>query len=156
MKFIISGHKGLIGRFLKKRLENEGHECVLALDQRDEENPLDIKEIDKFNEKADMFFHLAANCKINKCIAEPEWAFDNVLGVYHTLEYCRKNNIKKFVNFSSTRVLYPEKNSYTSAKIYREELCKAYKKCYDIDYIIIRPSTVYGPGKDPTNRLMNI
>jgi len=158
----MSGHKGLIGKELLKRLKSEGHDFVLGIDLRDKENPRDVREINnleisnEIKQKTDIFFHLAANCKVNKCIKEPEWAFENVEGVFQALEFCRKNNIKKFVYFSSSRVLYPEKNPYTASKLYGEELCKSYKKTYGIDYIIIRPSTVYGPGPDPTNRLMNI
>ncbi|MEA3248233.1 MAG: NAD-dependent epimerase/dehydratase family protein [Nanoarchaeota archaeon] len=157
MKFAITGHKGLIGRRLKRRLEVEGNECVLAIDIRDKENPLDVRDISKKEiSNIDILFHLASNCKINKCIDNPEWAFENVEGIFNSLEFCKKNKIPKIVYFSSTRVLCPEKNTYTSSKLYGEELCKAYKRCYGIDYIIIRPSTVYGPGEDITKRLMAI
>lgn len=158
----MSGHAGLIGKELVKKLKSENYEFLLGIDPRDKENPLDIREINNLDisseikENTNMFFHLASNCKVNKCVREPNWAFENVRGVFEALEFCRKNNIKKFVYFSSSRVLYPEKNPYTASKLYGEELCKAYKKTYGIDYIIIRPSTVYGPGEDPTNRLMNI
>jgi UDP-glucose 4-epimerase len=107
------------------------------------------------NRKADIFIHCAANCKINKIIKNPHEAFENTQGVYEALEYCRRNKIKRFVFFSSTRVLHREKNPYTASKIYGEELCEAYRQCYGIDYIIIRPSTVYG-GRDETGRLMSI
>ncbi|MFH1521628.1 MAG: NAD-dependent epimerase/dehydratase family protein [archaeon] len=157
MRFIITGHKGLIGRVLKKRLEYEENECILAIDTRDKENPLDVRNLSKKEiSNIDILFHLASNCKINKCIEDPAWAFENVEGIYNSLEFCRKNKIPKIVYFSSTRVLCPEKNTYTSSKLYGEELCRAYKKCYGIDYIIIRPSTVYGPGEDTTKRLMAI
>jgi nucleoside-diphosphate-sugar epimerase len=161
MKFIITGHKGLIGKQLKNTLEKQGHEFVFGLDLRDKQNPLDIKKINSLGldeniKKADIFFHLAANCKVNQCINNPKKAFENVLSVFEALEFCRKNNIKKFVYFSSSRILSHEKNPYTASKIYGEELCKSYKKCYDMDYLIIRPSSVYSPGQDPTNRLMDI
>ncbi len=157
MNFIITGHKGLIGRRLKQRLEGGGNECILSVDLRDKSNPLDVRNLSKKEiSKADILFHLASNCKINKCVDNPEWAFENVEGIFNSLEFCRKNKIPKIVYFSSTRVLCPEKNTYTSSKLYGEELCEAYKKCYGIDYIIIRPSTVYGPGEDITKRLMSI
>lgn len=81
---------------------------------------------------------------------------DNVLGTFQALEFCRKNKVPKIIYFSSTRVLNPEKNPYTASKIYGEELCKAYHPCYGLNYIIIRPSTVYGPFPDATKRLMHI
>ena len=162
MNFIMSGHRGLIGKELVKRLEKEGNKFMLGIDLRDKERKLDVRNINKteitsdIKENTNIFFHLASNCKVNKCINNPDWSFENVEGVFQALEFCRKNDIKRFVYFSSSRVLSPERNSYTASKLYGEEMCKAYKKCYGIDYIMIRPSTVYGPGEDPTNRLMNI
>ena len=152
MKYIITGHKGQIGLELKKLLDEMG-ECVLAIDQRDGDN---ISNMTLYQStKADIFFHLADNCKINEMVNEPGLSFQNVEGVQECLEYCRLNGIKKFVYFSSSRVLSKEKNPYVAGKLYGEELCKAYKECYGIEYIIIRPSSVYG-GIDETGRLHQI
>ncbi|MBU0467295.1 MAG: NAD-dependent epimerase/dehydratase family protein [Nanoarchaeota archaeon] len=156
MKFILTGHKGLIGSFLLERLKAQGHEPLLLIDKRDNQ---DIIEIGKhqLTEKADMFIHLAAFCKINKTIEEPQLAFDNnVLGMHEVMEFCRKNKIPKMVFASSSRVESKEKNPYTASKVYGEELVKAYAECYGIDYVIIRPSTVYGPFNDLTKRLIDV
>lgn len=154
MRIIITGHKGLIGEFLKKRLEQEGHEIVLAIDKKEG------KEVSMLNdlkiEGIDMIIHAAALCKINKTIENPELGHQNALDTFDVLEFCRKNNIKRIIYFSSSRILNKEKNPYTAGKIYGEELCKAYKQCFDIDYLIIRPSTVYGPIWDETRRLIHI
>jgi len=155
MKIILTGHKGLVGTYLKKRLEEEGHKIILSIDKRDGKEVESLGEIE-LNEKVDLFIHAAAFCKINKTIENPELGHENALNAFNVLEFCRKNNISKIVFFSSSRILSKEKNPYTAGKIYGEELCKAYKKCYGIDYIIIRPSTVYGPIWDKTQRLMHI
>ena len=156
MRFVMTGHKGLIGSFLLKRLIEQGHEPVLLIDKRSGENILDINKI-KLNEPVDIMIHLAAFCKINKCIENPELAFrNNVIGVYRILEFCRKNKIPKIIFTSSSRVLSKEKNSYTASKVYGEELIKGYSQCYGIDYVIVRPSTVYGPFNDKTRRLIDI
>ena len=157
MKYAITGHKGLIGKELKERLDSAGHTCELAVDKRDynKENIIDME--DWKVKGVDIFFQLAAHCKINQAIKNPALPFENnVLGIYSVLEFCRRNKIPKIVFFSSSRVLSKENNPYTVSKLYGEELCKAYKACYGIDYIIIRPSTVYSPGKDETHRLMDI
>jgi len=156
MKFIMTGHKGLIGSFLLKRLEKEGHEAVFLIDKRDGRDLNEFEGMSIFSD-VDIFFHLAAFCKINKSIENPETVFENnVKGVYRALEFCRKNKIPKIVFFSSSRILSKEKNPYTASKIYGEELCKAYCQCYGIDYVIVRPSTVYGPFNDQTKRLIDI
>ncbi|MBI2629556.1 NAD-dependent epimerase/dehydratase family protein [Candidatus Pacearchaeota archaeon] len=156
MNFVMTGHKGLIGSFLLERLKKEGHNAVLLIDKRDEKLIQNINE-EKLNEKIDLMIHLASFCKINKTIEEPELAFqNNVLGTFRVLEFCRKNGIPKIIFTSSSRVLEEEKNPYTASKIYGEELVKAYCRCYNIDYVIIRPSTVYGPFNDETGRLIDI
>jgi len=156
MKIIMTGEQGLIGSYLKKRLEKEGHQILYTPDIRGErKNILNIDQI-KVEEKIDMLIHLAAHCKINESIINPELAHtNNVEGTFKVIEFCRKNNIPKIVFFSSSRILSKEKNPYTASKIYGEELCKAYKSCYGINYVIIRPSTVYGPFWDKTERLMH-
>jgi UDP-glucose 4-epimerase len=156
MNFVMTGHKGLIGTFLLKRLEERGDKSVLLVDKREGTNIIDMLDF-KLEEKADMFIHLASFCKINQTIENPELAFDNnVLGIFKVLEFCRKNNIPKIVFTSSSRILSPEKNPYTASKVYGEELVKSYSQCYGIDFVIIRPSTVYGPFNDETERLMDV
>ncbi len=155
MNIILTGHKGLIGGFLKKELEKEGHN-VLGIDIREGTNTLDIDHF-IFGDKIDLMIHAAAHCKINQAIENPELSYkNNVEGSFKILEFCRKKNIPKIVFFSSSRTLSKEKNPYTASKIYGEELCKAYQYSYGIDYIIIRPSTVYGGFWDETKRLIHI
>lgn len=156
MKIAITGNKGLIGSFLEKRLGSEGHKIVLGIDLKESKNIVGMKN-QQTSENIDLMIHAAAHCKINGAIQNPELSHDNdALGTFEVLEYCRKNKIPKILFFSSSRVLSKEKNPYTAAKIYGEELCKGYRDCYGIEYIIIRPSTVYGPFWDESKRLMHI
>jgi nucleoside-diphosphate-sugar epimerase len=150
MNIAMTGHEGLIGYFLKERLEKEGHKFVLLIDKRNGKSLSELKNMVP-SEKIDMFIHAAAHCKINQDIANPELAHtNNSEGTFNALEFCRKQKIPKIVFFSSSRVLSKEKNPYTASKIYGEELCKGYKQCYGIDYLI------YGPFWDMTGRLIHI
>lgn len=157
-KYAISGHKGLIGAALKKRLDEEGYECILAVDKRE---GCDIRDLNKFGEefkdKIDIFFHLAAFCKINQSIEDSSLAYlNNSQGTYEVLEFCKRNKIPKIVNFSSSRVLSKEENPYTASKKYTENLTRSYSECYGLEFITVRPSTVYGPYEDETKRLISI
>ena len=155
MNIVLTGHRGLIGSFLEKKLEDGGHR-IQGIDVRDGTNILEIDELD-LDFPINMMVHAAAHCKINQAIQNPEVNYVNdVQGTFKVLEFCRKNKIPKIVYFSSSRVLSKEKNPYTAAKIYGEELCKAYHDSYGIDYVIVRPSTVYAPFWDETERLMHI
>ena len=145
--YYITGHLGQIGRELKKRLDKNNYKCIGASDKKSN-TKLQIKGLSSNS----IFFHLAANCVIRKIITYPYLAFLNSEITYYYMQLCRRSD-SKFIYFSSSRVLSKEKNAYTASKLYGEELCKAYKQCYNIDYLIIRPSTVYG-GKDDTVRLI--
>jgi nucleoside-diphosphate-sugar epimerase len=156
MNIFITGNKGLIGSEIEKRLVREGHNIVGSIDSKSGSDISWLKTL-KISQKVDMFIHTAANVKINQMVAEPGIANEiNANGTFYALEFCRKNKIPKFVFMSSSRILNQEKNAYTASKIYGEELCKAYAESYGIEYIIIRPSTVYGLFWDSSKRLVHL
>ncbi len=155
MNIILTGHKGLIGSFLKKELEKNMHK-IQGVDIREGTSTSDMHNLN-FDDRVDLMVHAAAHCKINQAIENPELSHkNNVEGSFRVLEFCRKKDIPRIVFFSSSRILSKEKNPYTASKIYGEELCKAYQHSYGIDYAIIRPSTVYGGFWDETKRLMHL
>ncbi len=156
MNIFITGQKGLIGNALEKRLKKEGHKIVAGIDLKVGKNIIGLKNVES-KIKIDLCIHAAAHCKINQSIKFPKITYENnVEGTFNVLEFCRRNKIPKILFFSSSRVLSKEKNPYTASKLYGEELCKAYYDSYGIKYIIIRPSTVYGPFWDKTKRLIHI
>lgn len=158
MNIFITGHKGLIGTSLTSRLIEENHKIVGSIDLRENnQDIININSLPILEEKIDLLIHAAAHCKINQSISNPENTFhSDVLGTHEVFEFARKNKIPEILYFSSSRVLSEEQNPYTAAKLYGENLCKAYKDCYGINYTIVRPSTVYGPFWDETKRLMHI
>jgi nucleoside-diphosphate-sugar epimerase len=157
INFAITGGEGLIGTTLKKRLEDKGDKCNLEIDLRKGSNILNINDMD-YNietQPIDIFYHLGASCRIAKCIENPRLShMNNATGTFEVLEFCRKNNIKKIVYTSSSRTISPEENPYTASKKYAEHLLEAYKQCYGLEYLIVRPSTVYGEHHDKTTRLI--
>ena len=156
MRFVMTGHRGLIGSSLLQRLVDRGDAAADLIDSREGGDILKINDR-KDAGQVDMMIHLASFCKINKIVKEPRLSFrNNVAGTEEVLEYCRERNIPKIVFTSTSRILSPEKNPYTAGKIYGEELCRGYSGAYGIDHVIIRPSTVYGPFNDKTKRLTDI
>jgi UDP-glucose 4-epimerase len=131
MRYLIFGDEGLIGTELKNQL--------FYYDGVEKGKPIPDKEYD-------CIIHLAANCIIRDVILNPELAKENVDATYKIFEYARQNNIRKIVYFSSSRVTHQESNPYISSKVFGESLCKAYYDAYGIDYIIIRPETVWSKG----------
>ncbi len=116
-------------------------------------------------ENVDGVLHLAAYMTLG--FAETPWnAIDvNVRGAQNLLEACRINDVKKVV-FASSNAVYgygpgvsglleegvpfhfagapPASILYGASKIMGEQLCRQYHQKYDLDYVVLRYSTVYG------------
>jgi nucleoside-diphosphate-sugar epimerase len=148
MKAIIIGHEGMIGKELCKQFPHE----YIGVGRKDSIWD-DRKSLDDVKEKVDFIVHLASNCIIRDVIKEPFLALENILTNYKVFEYARNKGIKKIIYFSSSRVTHEERNPYTTSKLLGEELCKSYNQCYGIDYLIIRPETVWSMD-DKHNRVI--
>lgn len=152
MNTLVTGGKGFIGTHLVEHLKNHKEEWddVDVLDKRSG------NDLHTLPTKYNRIIHLDSMCIVRECIDNPSLChYRNSHETAHLIEYARKTeSVGLFVFFSSSRVLYPEHNPYTTSKKYGELLCKAYSECYGLPYIIIRPSTVFGPG-DKSNRVVN-
>lgn len=126
-----------------------------------------IEVIKNFPEQIDIVIHLAANARVYDLIKDPNLAIDNVITTFNILEVCRIKNVKKII-FSSSREVYGDsslklsenevnidncENTYSASKISNEVFIKSYQSCYDIDFIILRFSNVYGMY-DLSNRII--
>lgn len=144
MKVLVTGHLGLIGSEIYKNL-NKIHE-VDGIDRNDKIP----------SKKYDIIIHCAANCIIKDIISNPNLSSENINYTFQIMELVRKTKCKKLVIFSSSRVMHKEQNPYTVGKKYNEQICEAYKQCYGINYIIIRPETVWGEKDYPNKRAILI
>jgi len=177
-RILVTGSSGTIGTRLCEKLLEENYEIV-GVDKkpnkwnnrindltviRDLRNKQTIKNLPK---DIDMVIHLAANARVYNLVIHPSLARENFEVLFNTLEFCRKNNIKRFV-FASSREVYGNskivqseneayvtncESPYTASKIGGEALVHAYHQCYGINFIIIRFSNVYGMYDD-TDRVI--
>lgn len=174
MKILVTGSSGTIGTRLCEILLERGFEVVGADWEPNKWN----KTIDDITVKVDLrdegvfeqlptdvhiVVHLAANARVYELVEHPDRARDNVLTLWNTLEWCRKNNISKFI-FASSRETYGNINKeiltekdahfmhcespYTASKIAGEAFVESYKRCYQMDTINFRFSNVYGMYDD--------
>ena len=108
--------------------------------------------------------HLAARAGVRQSVENP-WVYadTNITGTLNLLEFCREQNIPKFI-LASTSSVYgkdaplptPETYSsnlplqvYAATKISAEVLCHVYHYLYGLDVTIFRYFTVYGPAPRP-------
>lgn len=92
-------------------------------------------------------------------------AHDNSLILANTFEACRKSHVRRII-YTSSSVVYeyarvfptPEEHTadipaptsaYGLTKVLGESFCKSYSEEYGLEYTVIRPFNVYGPGESP-------
>ena len=178
MKVLVTGGAGFIGSHLVDEALEEGYDVVTIdnLNNGKLENlnkdakfyKVDIVDIDNLSlvfekEKPDYVIHLAAQISLRESLKNPIYdAEQNILGSINILECCRKINVKKVVYASSAAVYgFPkylpvdEKHPinpfspYGVSKHTVEHYLQYYHENFEIDYIILRYSNVYGERQDP-------
>lgn len=178
MKVLVTGGAGFIGSHLVDEASEEGYDVVTIdnLNNGKLENlnkdakfyKVDIVDIDNLSlvfekEKPDYIIHLAAQISLRESLKNPIYdAEQNILGSINILECCRKFNVKKVVYASSAAVYgFPkylpvdEKHPinpfspYGVSKHTVEHYLQYYHENFEIDYIILRYSNVYGERQDP-------
>lgn len=132
MNVLVTGGAGFIGRWVVKRLLDDGH-AVWALDDLSngrQENIAEFKEhvgfkgfiqgdikneelLDKlFFNHFDICYHLAASINVQDSIDDPRTTFENdAIGTFNILEQCKKHETK--VVFMSTCMVYDRAQTAT-------------------------------------------
>ena len=177
-KILITGASGFIGSHLVSQLLKDGvplknlrlfilpGESLENLPKKDFDilwgDIRDKAAVKKAVKDVDVIYHLAARIGFDGKTHDDYFEI-NVDGTQNLLDAVKKNNIKKFVSFSSVAVLglpayvgdmkkLNENSKENYGDFYGESkwegekvVKKAYEK-YGIPYSIIRPTSVYGPG----------
>ena len=159
MKILVTGGAGFIGMNLIKRLVSEGHD-VVSLDDYStgfEKNEIegcnyinaDIESLEYWKgEGFDLCYHIAAQSRVQPSFTDPTECFRiNVKGTETVMEWAKHNNVKVVYAGSSSKHHDPTDSPYAMYKYLGEEVCKLYKKTYDVNVEICRFYNVYGDGE---------
>ena len=159
MKILVTGALGFVGKNLCKRLIEQGHD-VIGLDNyeigkaTDEVEgvkyiPWDIEQIEYLKgDGIDLCFHLAALSRIQPSFEQPSETFRvNTRGTEAVCEWARQFNIKVVYSGSSSQWHDPFQSPYAMYKKLGEDVCKMYKKIYNLNVEIARFYNVFGPGE---------
>lgn len=164
-KIYISGHTGLVGSALLRKLEKEGYLNFITCTSK----KLDLRrqaDVEVFfeNQKPDYVFLCAG--KVGGIHANntypAEFIYENLMITTNIIHSAYKNNIKKLLFLGSsciypklapqpikeeyllTSELEPTNEAYAIAKISGIELCKFYKRQYGCNFISVMPTNLYG------------
>ncbi len=158
MKILLTGSCGFIGIHTKECLLKNGHE-VIDYDLILNKDILNLQQLEADISNADFVIHLAAQANLyamTDISTIHSNANFNVQGTHNIAFICSKH--KKPLIYGSTMCVYgnagytdedktiPSPTEiYAYTKLAGEEIVKGYHASFNLDYIILRFATVYGP-----------
>ncbi len=177
MKILLTGGHGFIGSNLIKKFNKEFDFVVISSKKGTNTGDVKTEYISVTNKKIvktieilnpDIIIHLAALSGLKKCENDPKKAFEvNVTGTENVVEGCLNTNAKLI--FISSREVYgstineksneddmlnPD-NIYGQTKVNAEKIIQNAAKNFELNYIILRLTNVYGPGSNSgVNRII--
>ncbi len=177
-RILVTGGAGFIGSNVVDEYIKQGHKVVIVdnLFSGKKENinkeakfyKMDIRDKKILNilkkEKIDIINHHAAQISVPDSVKNP--AFDaeiNILGTLNLLQCAKEAKIKRFIFISSGGTVYGANaklpatedmpvtadNPYGISKVTGEHYVRFFSNQYNIRYVILRYSNVYGPRQIP-------
>jgi GDP-L-fucose synthase len=166
-KIFVTGHKGLVGSAVVRRLSYFGYKNIITVDKKnlDLRDQLHVSNFFKKN-KIDVVINAAA--KVGGIYAndnfKADFIYDNLNIQNNIIHSCYKNKIKSLI-FLGSSCIYPrncnqpikekyllsgklEKTNepYAVAKIAGIKMCESYNFQYKTNYKCLIPSNLYGPN----------
>lgn len=157
----------------RKNISNALLNSNYKLYEADIENLEELEKIFSEN-KIDIIVHLAARAGVRPSIEKPvEYMQTNIMGTVNILELMKKYGVKKMCMASSSSVYgncKAEKFSedlnvrspispYAASKSACEQICYTYHHLYDLNIVMLRYFTVFGPRQRPDlaiNKFVNL
>ena len=164
---LVTGGVGFIGTNLIKKLVREGHK-ITSIDNYStgtksnevkgvEYINVDIALIDQLGSEFDICFHLAAQSRVQPSFEDPQESIRvNVTGTMKVMEWAKKYNVKVIYAGSSSKHNDPSDSPYAMTKFLGEEICKLYKKSFNVNVEISRFYNVYGPNEPLDEKFGNV
>jgi CDP-paratose 2-epimerase len=153
---LVTGSAGFIGSHLADALNVRGHH-VTGIDKRHGATTTILGYLTAIIQESrpDIIVHLGASCSTTVSLEHPDLDFtDNVIGTFNIAEAARLAGDIPVVFTSSVKV-----NPGADGKIaplglskrIGEDYLKLYGDLYGLPSVVLRPSTVYGPGQRGTS-----
>ena len=166
-KIYLSGHRGLVGSAILRRLQKEGFTNIITKSHSE----LDLcnqQAVEDFFEKEKPEYVILAAAKVGGIMANSqypaEFIYQNLMIGTNIVHASYKNGVKKLLNLGSS-CIYPRmapqpmkedclltselektNEAYALAKISIIKLCKYYNEQYGTNYISAMPTNQYGIG----------
>ena len=166
-KIYVSGHRGMVGSAIVRRLEKEGYGNLVlkTSSQLDLRNQGQVEQF--FSEEKPEYVFLAA-AKVGGIVANSkhpaDFMYDNMILEMNVIHSAFVNQVKKLM-FLGSSCIYPRmapqpmpesclltssleqtNEAYALAKISGLKYCEYLNRQYGTDYISVMPTNLYGPN----------
>jgi GDP-L-fucose synthase len=166
-RIYIAGHRGLVGSAIMRKLDQNGYNKIIAVDQ-DELDLTNQAAVESFFnvEKPEYVFLAAA--KVGGILANStypaEFIYQNLAIALNVINASYKYGVNKLLNLGSSCIypklaaqplkeeyilsgpLEPTNEAYAIAKISAIKLCRYYNEQYGTNFISAMPTNLFGPG----------
>lgn len=156
MRVVTTGSQGFIGGRLCRALGRAGCHSF-GLDKRIGSSTADLDGLvlRLQAERPDVIVHLGAQCSTQRSFDDPHSDFiDNALGTVNVAEAARQAGGIPVVYVSTCKVTAGADSRVAPlgmSKMIGEDYLRLYRQEHNLPSVILRPSTVYGPGQDGTS-----
>ena len=168
----VTGHKGLVGSAVIRRLTNHGYKNINTITR----NKLDLRdqrEVFKFFQKRRIDAVINAAGHVGGIYAnnkyKADFIYDNLAIQNNIIHACYKNKIKSLI-FLGSSCIYPKNSkqpikekylltgelektndAYAIAKIAGIKMCESYNTQYRTNYKCLMPTNTFGPNDNYNN-----
>jgi GDP-L-fucose synthase len=166
-KILITGSTGMVGSAVVRILKELGYTNLLT-PPRKELDLTDTAAVNTYFKENNPEYVFLIAAKVGGIYANmtyrADFIFDNLMMQSNVINSCKNFNIKKLLFVSSgcvypknannpilesdmlTGLLEPSNEHYSVAKIAGIKMCEAYHMQYGLDYAVVIPNNIYGPG----------
>ena len=166
-KVLVIGGSGFMGSHTADLLSDNGY-VVTILDKvtspwlRDDQtmvvgDAMDSNVLTSAMNKVDYVFYFAGIADIAEAKVNPYKTIElNIMGLTKALEAGVKNNIAKFIYASSMYVYSAQGSFYRASKQAAEVIIEAYQENYELDFVLLRYGSLYGPRSQNWNGIKGL
>jgi GDP-L-fucose synthase len=165
-KIFLAGHKGLVGSSILRYLKKKNYKKIFTIDKKKLDLTDQLK-TEKYLRNINPDFVIITAAKVGGIYAnqnfKAEFIYNNIMIQTNLIHASYKTGVKKLI-FLGSSCIYPKlskqpikenyllsgelestNDAYAIAKIAGVKMCEAYNKQYNLNYICLMPTNLYGP-----------
>jgi GDP-L-fucose synthase len=165
-RIYVAGHRGLVGSAILRALRDGGYRQIVTR-PRAELDLMSRKAVERFFERQTPEYVFLAAAKVGGIQANAtypaDFLYENLTIQNNVIHTAKEHGVRKLLFLGSsciypqlapqpikedyllTGLLEPTNQAYALAKIAGLEMCRAYRRQYDLNAICLMPTNLYGP-----------